>query len=74
LTLLASPRGDTLARMNAEWHQGHVMPKNATLEERIVWHREHQKHCACRPIPPTLMEHIRPSPTTKAKTPRSRRA
>jgi hypothetical protein len=35
------------------------MPKNATSDQRVVWHLEHAKHCQCRPIPPgvrTLIE------------------
>lgn len=32
------------------------MKKGASLEERIAWHREHQRRCACRPIPPKLMD------------------
>ena len=28
---------------------------NATLAERIAWHLEHQKECACRPIPAKLL-------------------
>jgi hypothetical protein len=40
--------------MNATWHQSHVMPPRATLAQRIAWHRQHQKHCACRPIPAKL--------------------
>ena len=47
--------------MNKKWHQQHVMPKNAMLNERIAWHREHQKHCACRPIPKKLLERMEPS-------------
>ncbi len=45
--------------MNAEWHKKHVLPKGASNEERIVWHREHQKRCACRPIPPKLLADMR---------------
>ena len=45
--------------MNAEWHARHVMPKNAATEERIAWHREHQKHCGCRPIPAKLAATMR---------------
>ncbi len=52
--------------MNAEWHRRHIMPKNATLDERIAWHREHQKRCACRPIPPKLMQQM--GPTEKRNT------
>jgi uncharacterized protein YdhG (YjbR/CyaY superfamily) len=40
--------------MNSEWHTKHVLPKSASLDERIAWHRDHQKRCACRPIPPQL--------------------
>jgi hypothetical protein len=45
----------TLFAMNAAWHRKHVMPKNASLEQRLAWHRGHQKACACRPIPPKLL-------------------
>jgi hypothetical protein len=30
------------------------MPKNATTEERLAWHQEHQRHSSCRPIPASL--------------------
>jgi uncharacterized protein YdhG (YjbR/CyaY superfamily) len=48
--------------MNAEWHKKHVLPKGASFEERIVWHREHQKRCACRPIPPKVLDQMRRDP------------
>ncbi len=48
--------------MNAEWHKKHVLPKRASLEERIAWHREHQRRCACRPIPPKLLDQTRREP------------
>lgn len=35
--------------MNAAWHAKHPMLPRATLEQRISWHLEHTKHCACRP-------------------------
>ncbi len=40
--------------MNATWHERHALPKSASLDERIAWHREHQKQCGCRPIPAKL--------------------
>jgi uncharacterized protein YdhG (YjbR/CyaY superfamily) len=40
--------------MNADWHRKHALPQGAGLDERIAWHREHQKRCACRPIPARL--------------------
>src|SRR6202142_3634432 len=48
--------------MNAEWHKKHVLPKGASLEQRIAWHREHEKRCACRPIPPKLVDQVRRDP------------
>ena len=45
--------GETGA-MNKPWHAENKMPPKATLEQRIQWHKEHQKHCACRGIPKTL--------------------
>jgi hypothetical protein len=46
--------------MNTEWHKRHVLSRAATLDERIAWHREHQKQCACRPIPAKLKERLGP--------------
>jgi hypothetical protein len=40
--------------INAEWHRAHRMPKNPTLAQRLAWHRDHEKNCACRPMPPAL--------------------
>jgi hypothetical protein len=31
------------------------MPKNATTEQRVVWHQEHARNCGCRPIPKGLL-------------------
>lgn len=48
--------------MNSTWHKGHLLPKGASLEERIAWHREHQKRCGCRPIPPKVLDQMRWDP------------
>ena len=45
-------------RLNKEWHLTHPMPKNPTLEQRIAWHIDHAKHCACRPIPENLKDEM----------------
>ncbi|MBW7944096.1 hypothetical protein H3C70_01750 [Patescibacteria group bacterium] len=45
--------------INADWHKSHRMPKNPTLEQRIQWHLEHQKHCHCRPISGKLLEEMK---------------
>lgn len=59
--------------VNTEWHGRHAMAKNATLDERIAWHREHQRRCACRPVPPTLMAQMRSRSSAPGKTKASRR-
>ncbi|HEY8780396.1 MAG TPA: hypothetical protein VIM16_02175 [Mucilaginibacter sp.] len=46
-------------KINKEWHQANPMPKNATIEQRIAWHLEHQVNCHCREIPDNLMEEIK---------------
>lgn len=40
------------------WHQTHKLGKFPTLKRRITWHREHQKHCGCRPIPKSLLPYF----------------
>ena len=44
--------------MNEKWHAAHPMPKNPTVEERVGWHLEHAKECACRPIPDGIKKQI----------------
>jgi hypothetical protein len=44
--------------MNREWHKEHKMPSGATAKERIEWHLEHTKNCACRPFPKELLERL----------------
>ena len=48
--------------MNVEWHKQHPLPRGASLERRIAWHREHQKRCACRPIPSKVQDEMRRDP------------
>ena len=45
-----------MGKINKEWHEQHKMPKNPSEDERIQWHMEHSKHCACRPIPKGVIE------------------
>ncbi|MEO8182116.1 MAG: hypothetical protein ABI895_25045 [Deltaproteobacteria bacterium] len=60
--------------MNLKWHERHVLPKRASLQQRIEWHQEHQAECACRPIPARLLEQMQPSSaqTTSSPTPAKR--
>jgi hypothetical protein len=48
------------------------MPARATIDQRVAWHREHARHCACRPIPPKLLELMRAG-TRSRKTASSRK-
>lgn len=54
--------------MNVKWHEQHVMPQRATLEQRIAWHREHQLACACRPIPGKLRAFMQDDVKPKASS------
>ncbi len=61
--------------MNAKWHKAHPMPPMPTLAERVLWHRNHAEHCACRPVPLRLRAAVnaqRPRPTKAVRPPRSR--
>ncbi|GAB4304000.1 MAG: hypothetical protein Kow0090_19580 [Myxococcota bacterium] len=55
-------------KINKDWHEKHRMSKNPSLEERIDWHIEHAKHCACRPIPKSLIAKIVSRNKTKNDT------
>jgi hypothetical protein len=44
--------------MNKEWHAKNKMPERATLQERIEWHVRHQRFCACRAMPKSLLKYV----------------
>jgi hypothetical protein len=44
--------------INASWHRANPMPKNATLDERVVWHLAHARACGCRAIPATVRREL----------------
>jgi len=46
-------------KINKEWHSAHIMPKNPTFEQKVNWHLEHQKNCACRAIPSKLLAEMK---------------
>jgi len=48
-----------MKKINAEWHEHNVMPRNVTMEQRIKWHLEHSKKCGYRPIPAGVEPEIR---------------
>lgn len=48
-----------MSTLNKAWHEANIMPKNATLDQRINWHLAHQQNCGCRPIPEKLQAEIR---------------
>jgi len=45
--------------INKKWHKQNPMPKNPTLEQRIIWHKDHVRNCGCRPIPQKLLEKMK---------------
>lgn len=48
-----------MGKINAEWHQAHVMPNNPTDRQRAEWHYEHALHCGCREITPSIAALLR---------------
>lgn len=46
-------------KINKEWHLNHLMPKKATIEQRIIWHIEHAQECGCREIPAMILREIK---------------
>ena len=47
-------------KINKEWHLANKMPKNPTFEQRVKWHKEHNKNCQCRPgFPKKLAEEMK---------------
>ncbi|MBI2984992.1 MAG: hypothetical protein HYY50_05220 [Candidatus Kerfeldbacteria bacterium] len=52
-------RARTMLPGGQKWHRSHPFPSNPTISQRIVWHRQHEKFCACRPVPKSLLEYFR---------------
>lgn len=46
-------------KINAAGHLKNKMPKNPTMEERVIWHKEHMENCQCRKPSEKLMELIK---------------
>jgi hypothetical protein len=45
--------------INKEWHLKNKMPKNASFEQKVKWHTEHNKNCSCHPgFPEKLKEEM----------------
>ena len=44
-----------MGTINKEWHLSPKMPSNPTEDQRLSWHLEHAKNCACREMPPALL-------------------
>lgn len=44
--------------INRAWHDANPMPAKATLDQRIAWHVEHARHCACRPMPASILAEL----------------
>jgi len=47
------------AKLNAEWHRAHKMPKNPTPAQRLDWHVAHAKACACRSLSPAMLAKLK---------------
>jgi hypothetical protein len=62
-----------MAKLNKDWHAENRMPPNASLAQRIAWHRAHARACACRPMPAKIAAAIVAGGAKKTPAPRVRR-
>lgn len=46
-------------KINSTWHAKNMMPKKATLDDRVKWHLEHSKNCNCRPLGGMILGEIK---------------
>jgi hypothetical protein len=42
--------------INIRWHSAHKLSAEPTVEEKIEWHRVHEKNCDCTPFPKKLKD------------------
>lgn len=47
-----------MSKTNAVWHRENPLPNNATLEERMDWHKRHAENCGCRPMPASIRKKL----------------
>lgn len=45
-------------KIKREWHLAHPMPRNASLEQRLEWHAEHEVNCGCREMPSDMRKEL----------------
>ncbi|HEY1074314.1 MAG TPA: hypothetical protein VGE59_01265 [Patescibacteria group bacterium] len=46
-------------KKNKAWHHANELPDEATLQQQIAWHLAHQKYCACKEIPKTVLKALK---------------
>ncbi len=45
-----------MGKINKDWHQKNKMPTNPTKKQRLKWHQQHLKNCACRKPTPLIQK------------------
>jgi hypothetical protein len=54
-----------MVRINKDWHLANKMPRNASFEQRVEWHKAHLIHCSCRTdLPPDIRKAIEAESTS----------
>jgi hypothetical protein len=51
-------------KLNKEWHKAHPMPAKPTEAQRLAWHVEHAKNCACHKMPAKLADKLQKGSST----------
>ncbi|MHB1133777.1 MAG: putative immunity protein [Chloroflexota bacterium] len=44
--------------INTEWHARHRLSDKPTVDQRVKWHIEHARHCACRSVDGELLDEL----------------
>jgi hypothetical protein len=48
-----------MGKINAKWHSKNKMPKNPSLDQRLVWHAQHFKNYDCRKPTRKILEELK---------------
>ena len=53
--------------INIQWHTDNKLSADPSIEEKIEWHKKHEKNCDCTPFPKRLKDEavIRGIPSEK---------
>jgi hypothetical protein len=48
-----------VSKINVAWHLANKMPKNPTLDQRVIWHVDHARNCHGRSLAGKILDEIK---------------